>query len=524
MNKTININLGGFFFHIDEAAFLVLKKYLDSIANSLSDDPQGKDEIIADIEARISELLSETIRDERQVVNENDINNIIKIMGQPEDYVSFDDEYTEPKASTKTTNISKKLFRDGEDKFLGGVASGIGHYFAFDAIWVRLAFLLITIFGGFGLPIYIILWILLPEAKTTADKLQMAGEAVNIENIEKKIRTAIENVDEKIKNADYGKAKSGFQDFLETLGKIVLSLFKVVGKLMGVLLMFLSIIALITIFIGGFSLGSIEVIGMSEDFIDIPSFFYNSILPSWIITIATFVAIGFPFIILFVLGLRILSSRVSQFSRPTSLTLSGIWIVSLLTLLFTGLEHQSKNAFDGSQTTEESYAFTKTDTLHLKVINDDNLNYQHFLRRSSNKEIVYINDIKKVYSNNVTIDVKKSNSEEVVISVRKISEGKNKKEANKSSQKLDYNYTIQDKNIVLDAYYLSDISNRYKDEKIAIVVKIPEDLTIHFGNSTKSFIYDIQNTERILDSDMVNHHFTMTKNGLQCNDCNLESF
>ena len=78
MNKTININLGGFFFHIDEIAFQKLKRYLDSISRSLSDDPQGKNEIISDIEARISELLSEKITDARQVVNESDIDEVIK--------------------------------------------------------------------------------------------------------------------------------------------------------------------------------------------------------------------------------------------------------------------------------------------------------------------------------------------------------------------------------------------------------------------------------------------------------------
>jgi phage shock protein PspC (stress-responsive transcriptional regulator) len=524
MNKTININLGGFFFHIDETAFLVLKKYLDSIANSLSDDPQGKDEIIADIEARISEILSEKITDERQVVNENDINDIIKIMGQPEDYVAFDDEYAEQKVFNNRTSNTKKLFRDGEDKFLGGVASGIGHYFAIDAIWVRLAFLVMTIFGGFGLPIYIVLWILLPEAKTTAEKLQMAGEAVTIENIEKKIRTAIDNVDDKIKNADYSKAKTGFQDFLDTIGKIVLGLFKVVGKFIGAILMFISVIVLISVVIGGFSWGSVEVIGLSDDFLDIPSFFYNSILPGWLITIAFVIAIGIPFVVLFVLGLRILSSKVSQFSRTASLTLTGIWIIAIFSLLFTLIEHQSKNAFDGTQVTEETYTSQKTDTLRLKVVNDDNLNYQHFLRRSTNKEVVIIDDVKKVYSNNVTIDVKKSNTDEVTVVVRKLSEGKNKKEANESSEKLEYNYRINDNVIELNAYFISDLANRYKDEKIAIVIRIPEETSIYFGTSVKTFIYDIQNTERILDSDMINHYFTMTEKGLNCNDCNLESF
>ena len=98
MNKTININLGGFFFHIDERAFEKLRRYLDAISKSLSEDPQGKNEIIADIEARISELLTEKITDERQVVNESDIDDIITIMGQPEDYADTE-------ASAKAKNF-----------------------------------------------------------------------------------------------------------------------------------------------------------------------------------------------------------------------------------------------------------------------------------------------------------------------------------------------------------------------------------------------------------------------------------
>ncbi len=77
MNKTININLGGIFFHIDEIAYQKLKKYLEAIRKSLSDDPQGRDEIIKDIESRISELLSDKIVDERQVISESNIEDVI---------------------------------------------------------------------------------------------------------------------------------------------------------------------------------------------------------------------------------------------------------------------------------------------------------------------------------------------------------------------------------------------------------------------------------------------------------------
>ena len=170
MNKTININLGGFFFHIDEIAYQKLRRYLESISRSLSDDTQGKNEIIADIEARISELLTEKITDVRQVVNEADIEDVIKIMGQPEDYSDAEEGYSDSSYSYKRNNAAgKKLFRDGDDKFLGGVASGIAHYFDIDTIWIRLGLLALFFSAGFGILLYIILWILLPEAKTTAE-------------------------------------------------------------------------------------------------------------------------------------------------------------------------------------------------------------------------------------------------------------------------------------------------------------------------------------------------------------------
>ena len=202
MNKTININLGGIFFHIDEIAYQKMKRYLDAIRRSLSDDPQGRDEIIADIESRISELLSERIKDARQVVSESDIDEIIDIMGQPEDYMVDEELFTDDSGKNyrkKTTY--KKLFRDGEDKFLGGVSSGIAHYFNVDVIWIRIAWLIAAFGFGFGFLGYIILWILLPEATTTAEKLQMEGEPVNISNIEKKIRAEFEEVSERVKGA-----------------------------------------------------------------------------------------------------------------------------------------------------------------------------------------------------------------------------------------------------------------------------------------------------------------------------------
>ncbi len=536
MNKTININLGGFFFHIDETAFQKLKRYLDAVSRSLSDDPQGKNEIIADIEARISELLSERITDARQVVNEGDIEEIIKIMGQPEDYAeaeeSFDTAYTyQHKKAT-----SKKLFRDGDDKFLGGVASGIGHYLGIDTIWIRLAFILLAL-SGFSILAYIILWILLPEAQTTAEKLQMEGEPVNIDNIEKKIREEFvyfsekfkdgaSELGDKISSADFEKMRkktsSGLQDFLAALGKIVLAIFKIAGKFIGVLLLIIAGAVLFFLFLNSFSVNHFELLYSENNFVHYPPFFDNTILPKWLLSTFVFLIIGIPFLILFVLGLRIISSSVKKISKTTSLTLLGIWIVAILGLAFNRLEFISKTAFNGTKIEKKSIKIFPTDTLRLKVINDDELFYQDNFRRNRNALEVIINNEKKVYSNNIKVNVKESETEEAYIKIRKKSKGKNRLKARLNASEIDYKYQFNNKTLTLNGYYLSNYKNLHKDEEIYIIVYLPKNTTIFFENSSKGFLFRIDNTEEIYDRDMANHHFKMTVKGLECTDCILE--
>lgn len=544
MNKTININLGGFFFHIDEVAYQKLRRYLESISRSLSDDPQGKNEIIADIEARISELLSEKIMDARQVVNESDIADIILIMGQPEDYAEAEQEYSDANYShTRNSASGKKLFRDGDDKFLGGVASGIAHYFDIDTIWVRLGLLALFIFGGFGVLLYIILWVLLPEAKTTAEKLQMEGEPVNIDNIEKKIREEFNNVSEnvavfankasekikegaselsdKMNKTFSGKTKknNGLQDFFDSLGEIILTLFKVVGKFIGVIIIVVSAAVILSLVIGGFSLGSLEWLNVDGDFLHYPPFFHDSVLPIWLLTLCTFLLIGIPFLILFILGLRILSSNVRKLSKPTSLTLLGIWIVALLTMIFIGLEFGTSHSTRGKSLEKNSLNIVENDTLKLKMINNDNIYYRHNLIRSSHKEEVEIDGTKMVYSNNIRVDVKKSNSDESYFILQKKSRGKNKNRANNNGKKIKYNYEVLDNTLVLDAFFLSDFKNMWKDEEINITLFIPKDITVYFDHSTKNFLSNVGNDADIYDKDMANSHYIMTESTLKCTDC-----
>ena len=221
MNKTVNINLAGVFFHIDEDAYLKLSRYLEAIKRSFTDS-QGRSEIIADIEARIAELFTERIQNDKQVAGIKLVDEVINIMGQPEDYLVddeiFEDEPQYQKHQKTKSGPSKKLYRDTENSYVGGVSAGLSHYLGIDMIWVRLLWLLFALMsGGTFVIIYLVFWALVPEAKTTAEKLTMSGEPVNISNIEKKIKDGIDVVSDTIKNVDFKKHGDNLKEGIENV-------------------------------------------------------------------------------------------------------------------------------------------------------------------------------------------------------------------------------------------------------------------------------------------------------------------
>jgi len=540
MNKTININLGGIFFHIDEIAYQKLRLYLDAIRRSLSDDPQGRDEIINDIEHRIGELLSEKIKDERQVVNENDIDEITKIMGKPEDYL-VDEEIFEDETNYRPRTSSKKLYRDSEDKFLGGVSSGIAHYFGIDALWIRILWIVLVIAGfGSGIPIYLLLWILIPEARTTAEKLQMYGEPVNISNIEKKIREefddvstrvkdGVNDVTDKVKSSNFrtnvgGNAKSGIDEIIAVLSKIILTIFKVFGKFIGVLLLIIASVTLIGLIFGVLSFGSIEILGFGNDWVDYPPFFFDSVLPSWLLIIFTFIAIGIPFVVLFMLGLKILSSNIKSFSSTTILSLLGIWIIALLGLGFAGINFATQRAYDGVFNQTEELPFVAMDTLKIKMIGDENLSNRTELRRSYGYETVYENEQQKLYATRINVDIKSTDKANGFIKIRKESQGNDRLNANNDAEAIEYQFNLNNKYLLLNGYFLSDFKNKFKDQLIDITVYLPENAIVYLDRSTRTFLDDVDNIQNIYDRDMPKHYYKMTENELECLDCEPSIF
>src|SRR5690554_4027511 len=169
MKKTTTINLAGMVYHIEEDAFQILKDYLTDIKRVFSNQ-EGVEEMVADIELRIAELFQERLNKNKEVITSNDVEHVMLIMGSPN---QFDEDFEESEekyyyqASSKQER-TKRLYRDTDEGMLGGVSSGLAHYLGIDPVIIRVLWIVLVLAGGSGILIYIIAWIAIPEAKTTA--------------------------------------------------------------------------------------------------------------------------------------------------------------------------------------------------------------------------------------------------------------------------------------------------------------------------------------------------------------------
>ncbi len=526
MNKTVNINLAGTFFHIDEDAFAKLTRYLDAIRRSFS-DPNGQDEIIKDIEARISELFSEKINDTSQVITLKELDEVIAVMGQPEDYMVdeeiFEDAPPTQKSQTRSQASHKQLFRDTDNKFIAGVSSGLGHYFSIDAIWIRLAWIALVLLGvGAPILIYILLWILIPEAITTSDKLKMNREPVNISNIEKKIKEELKNASDKIKDVDYDKhmesAKKGASGFFSTLGKIFAGIFSVFGKFFGILLIIISLSTIIGLIVGLFTTGTFGIFGGNHELMDYASMVNTANTPFWLIFLLVFLMVGIPFFALFILGLKLLVTNLKSIGTTAKIVLFVLWIFSLIGLGVLGVRQATEQAYDGDYITENVLPVKANDTLKIEMVSNKRYNYN-----STRKGEFYLktdeNGNKIIYSSDVRLIVRSTNDSVAKLYIEHKAEGNSFDNAKQRAEAIDYDYTFNNNTLSLNGYYTTDIANKYREQEVEVVLYLPINSVLYADKNTYSFHSNSSRYNDILRNGDEENYLLIQKSKTVCLDC-----
>ena len=530
MNKTININLAGIIFHVDEDAYQHFNDYLNAVRKQFR-NAEERAEIIADIEARIAELLQQKLNDTKQVINRADIDEIIGIMGSPEDYAVEEDETsTSSTAGTGSTSGKtgteytgpKRLFRNPDDKIIGGVSSGLAAYFGIDPIWIRLIWVALFFGWGTGILLYIILWIVMPEAKTTAQKLQMRGEPITISNIERTVKEEMRDVKDRFDNyRKDGKFKTGSNRVRSTLEEIVTAILNVLKyvlefalKFVGGLLMFVGVIVLIVLF--SLFLGNdFNVNGALIDW-TIISDYLQALLPST--TQTSFLVVGIvmlalaPVVGLIMLGMRILFNYRAKYKY----TSAGLAIISIIGVIFIFIAGTALAAAFSSEarynevielgTEHKSYALRVTD----------------FIDNERPIEVNWTITDKAQLIKNVDVDVRETEKSQPYIELISESHGRNRLDARNSARNISFYHEQQDSIIKIADYFTIATDEKFRGQNLEVVLYLPVGYSVYLDESTIDLLNDVDNITNTWDGDMVDHTWVMTQNGLACLDCNDE--
>ena len=265
MKKTLTVNLGGTVFHIDEDAYQLLDKYLSNLRIHFRKE-EGSDEIMDDFEMRISELLNERVRLGYEVITIEQVEEVIKRMGKPEEIfeeeeksTDHEDNYRAQQQETHTQTTKKRLMRDPDNRILGGVAGGFAAYMDWDPTAVRIVLFLLMFFYGITVPLYFLLWIIVPMARTATEKLEMRGQSVTVENIGKTVTDGFEKVSNNVNDfISSDKPRNFFQKLADVFVLVIGFILKFFIILAGifllpplVLVVFILVVVTFALLMGG---------------------------------------------------------------------------------------------------------------------------------------------------------------------------------------------------------------------------------------------------------------------------------
>ncbi len=532
MIKTVNINLGGIVYQIDEDAFETLRKYLDSLTQYYK-FTEGRDEIVSDIESRIAEIFAETLAQSGfTVISLGDVEEVIETMGRPEDFDMdselFEDEprreqQTNYQSTTTTTTstsgkATKRLYRDPDNAIIAGVSSGLSAYFGIDdPLWIRLTFIILTVLSvGMAPIVYIVLWVILPKAITSAQKLEMSGEPVNVNNMEKKIREEFNQVGENLKGfANSNPQNSGLRSLVNGIGK----LFGAIAKLafvffkiiFGFLLLIFPIIAIVLLIVGliYFLIG----IPLSIKYIFATSF-------GWILaTIGGILTFGIPTLLLIYIPLRIFTKyRVRN--NNAGFVAFGLFLIGLICMGISSAEVASYFSEKESITTESTLENPFADTLYVALNNNE----EEFGRLDYDLKFQNIFSFTKrleTASDFVELDVEPSYDENIYLEKTFRSSGKNNKNAQSHAQSISHKVKYDNSTITIDPYFGLGKRNKWRNQEVKLKLKIPEGMVVAFGSEMSSILDNVDNSRNANVNTVAGNRWLMNDGVLEPIDSNL---
>lgn len=538
------MNLSGIIFHIEEDAYEMLNKYLSTIKGYFKDS-EGRDEIMSDIESRIAEMLQEKVSTTKQAVLKMDVESVIAVMGKPEDFAGDDtnNSKTESKTESSTSfdgSKRRRVFRDPDDKVIGGVCSGIANYFDFDPIWLRAAFALSFFVFGSGAVLYIILCMIIPKAKTTAEKLEMRGEKVDINNISKAVNEEFEEFKQRMEKFGKDVGSKENKDRVRTstekagdfIGDVLKNIFTMLGKIFSVILIIIAVFFIIvllgSLFGRNFIHMNINDVDFSYSIYDMMHSIFPNDLPIEFAVIGLVLFLGLPLLSMIYGGIRHLFG-IKQKNKIVGYTTSILWFTGLAFIIY--VVYQVSDDFREDATSKHNIELvsSKSDTLYLSVkqlhkygMNDEE---SYDSRIMIDNWTLLKNNGKSTSFGFPTFDIVMNDKDSVELVEIKSASGKDKKEALYRAKHISYSVMQKDSMLELNPQFDIDADDKWRNQNLKLVLKIPVGKVVFLSPGMKHIIYDIDNVNNTYDNDMLGRRWKMTSQGLECVDCEgLEYF
>lgn len=522
MKKTFTINISGSVFHIDEDAYEKLQQYLQMLNRHFGGTEEGR-EILQDIEARIAELFNEKMKEGKDVIIDIWVDEVISRMGKPEDFMEGEEEEAPTASQAGPKKTKRRMYRDPDRRVFGGVCGGMGAYFNVDPVILRIIFfVMFFVIGPFNFLLYFMLWIAVPKARTTAQRLEMRGEEATVSNIEKSIKEEVKEVKasfQRFKDSDtYEKGKDGVSRFGDLVYNVLRVSVKILVIIVGALLIltgFLGLLGFIsTMLIGHSVLGNASWISGLGPEIHMPGFFDHFVssgsLTVAIIAIVLLVAI--PMMAILFIGTKMIF-RYKTNNKIIGLASVGIWLVALFTLIFVSVGQIDNFSKKTSTTVSNKIECQDCKSLILELGNDKYESFTDFEMDLDRMKMIKV-DGDEILLGDPRLDIEKSNSDQFAIVIKKKARGKNQDEAQKNTEMIVYNFQQKDSVITFDPYYTLGDEGKWRNQEVDVVVKVPVGKTVYLDKNLVRVIYDIENVDNTWDGDMVGKYWVMTEEGL----------
>jgi len=462
-------------------------------------------------------MLISKLGEHHRVVSLPLITEIISTLGEP---VDFEDPVQEPIITDR--RYRKRLYRDPEDKVLGGIAGGMGAYFNTDPLWFRIIFIALTIFGGSGIIIYLVLWLIIPEARTTAERLEMRGEEININNIERTIKEEMNDIRNRFghwkKGSDYRKKKDSAGRVIESIvqmaGTLALLFFKFLGGIIGFAILMTFIALFIGLVVPGISFHGFPFL-YDLSLHDLLTAVTGSAGIAWLVFTGILLIIFVPMLGMLWAGIRLLFGLRVR-SRIMGASLTGIWVTALLFLtviaIITTHDFSTKSTITSGRTVAPAVADTLTISMYPGAAGrwfeeDDSR------RDFKSLSIRYENETMQIIGK-PSIEFRQSHNDSVMVVTTMRARGNNHAAANERAREIRYRCHLDSLNISMDQYFLTGDDVEFRNQEVKITIYLPEYQPLQLDPVMQKHYRQIQNLEPLWDNEILDKVLIMNDHKL----------